>query len=367
MRTAIVETLQGVAAAAWNGLSDGANPFVLHEFLAALERTGCVGGDSGWEPHHVLLYAGVGDAELRGAVPLYVKRHSHGEYVFDWTWASAHERMGQAYYPKLVAAVPFTPVTGPRLLVAPGAERDAVAARLIAAVQALALKLEASSVHWLFSDARDTAALEAHGLLRRTGCQFHWSNPGYRAFDDFLATLTAPKRKKIKQERRYVRDAGVTMEVVSGRDARAVHWDTLYRFYRSTIRAHGGTAYLNAEFFEALGVALAAQIVLVFARRAREYVGAALNLRGPTRCMDATGAGTRVSTDCILRPAITRRSSIASPSGWHGSRPAPRASTNSRAALRPRRRTPRTGCGIGSSAAPSRIFWYASAAGSKAT
>jgi len=281
MRLIVVERLERVPPQDWNRLTDGSNPFVRHEFLTALERGNCVGGATGWEPQHLLLYRdAAGGPELVGAVPLYRKRHSYGEYVFDWAWADAYERSGHSYYPKLVAAVPFSPVTGPRLLTAATVDRRDVCARLIDGVHELALAQKLSSVHWLFTDAHDSALLEQHGLLRRSGCQFHWSNPGYRDFDDFLATFTAAKRKKIRQERRYVRAAGVATEIVPGREATAAQWDMVYRFYRGTIRAHGAIPYLTSDFFHILGATLASHVVLVFARAGREYMGAALNLRG---------------------------------------------------------------------------------------
>lgn len=281
MRITTAANIDLVPAAAWNRLCDDANPFVRHEFLAALERTGCVGALSGWEPQHVLLYADApNNSELLGAVPLYRKHHSYGEYVFDWAWADAYERAGHRYYPKLVAAVPFSPVTGPRLLTAAHSDRDGICAQLVEAARTLALTDKLSSVHWLFTNDAETAMLERHGLLRRTGCQFHWSNPGYRDFDDFLGTFTAAKRKKIKQERRYVREAGVTLETKSGRDASAAEWDVFYRFYRATVRSHGAIPYLTPEFFHMLGATFASNVVLVFARHGREYIGAALNLRG---------------------------------------------------------------------------------------
>jgi len=279
MRTTIVPNLNQVSPAAWNELRGTDNPFLRHEFLTALEQTGCVGPDTGWEPRHALLYADDGTT-LLGAVPLYLKHHSYGEYVFDWAWADAYHRNGMAYYPKLVAAVPFTPASGARLLLAPGVDADEAGTRLLAAARELADAEGCSSIHWLFPNATQTDWLEAQGWLRRVGYQFHWSNRGYNDFDDYLATFTAERRKKIRQERRYVREAGVHMRRMSGAEARAADWDRLYRYYRQTIARHGATPYLNRAFFRAVGETMPAQVVLVYAFRADECVGASLNLRG---------------------------------------------------------------------------------------
>lgn len=278
MRTTVVPALQNLPAAAWNKLCGTENPFLRHEFLAALEATGCVGNGTGWEPRHIVAHDDHGT--LLGAVPLYLKHHSYGEYVFDWAWADAYRRHGSAYYPKLVAAVPFTPVTGARLLLAPGVDPESTRATMETALRELADAADCSSIHWLFPNAAQTDWLETRGWMRRVGYQFHWSNRGYDTFDDFLATFTADRRKKIRQERRYVREAGVQVGVTPGADASHAEWDRLYEFYRQTIARHGATAYLTRAFFHALGRTMPAHVVLVFAYRGNECVGASLNLRG---------------------------------------------------------------------------------------
>jgi len=277
MEVHTLPSLASIDAREWNRIA-GDNPFLRHEFLYALERTGCVGPGTGWEPAYVVARRRA-DGALLGAVPLYVKEHSYGEYVFDWAWADAYRRHGRAYYPKLVAAVPFTPVAGPRLLVAPEADRRVVAERLIEGVRAAADAVRASSVHWLFHSPEEREILGASGHLARVGCQFHWSNPGYRDFSDFLASFTSHKRNNVKRERRQVREAGVRCEVVPGTAVTAALWSTLYRFYRATVRAHGGIAYLTRDFFFALGEIMASQVVLVVARRGERIAGAALCLR----------------------------------------------------------------------------------------
>jgi uncharacterized protein len=287
MHLSVIESLDDlpnppgvITAAAWNALVGEDNPFLRYEFLSALERTACVGAASGWQPRHLVAHAdGPLTGELLGAVPLYLKHHSYGEYVFDWAWANAYARSGLEYYPKLVAAVPFTPVTGPRLLCV-GADSDDIATRLIQGALTLAQETGASSLHWLFTNEKDTKRLEGHGLMQRTACQFHWSNPGYRDFDEFLSGFTSSKRKKIKRERRHVREAGIEMEVLTNEDITPAHMDRFHAFYRSTIEAHGAIPYLSRDFFHALGETMSENIVLILARHGKEPVAGALNLRG---------------------------------------------------------------------------------------
>lgn len=276
--TRFVDSLKAVPAAAWDALRADGNPFLRHAFLLALEESGCVDGRSGWYSRHLLLER---DGRLLAAAPVYVKEHSYGEYVFDWAWANAYQRAGLRYYPKLVVAVPFTPVTGPRLLIAPGADE---AALLAAAGQALigqAQALKASSVHWLFTPDRQTAALDGPQWLRRSGCQFHWENRAYGTFDDYLAALTAEKRKKVRRERRQVAEAGIRVEVVPGSAAGAAEWAAMYGFYRATVARHGAIPYLSEAFFERLGQTLADAVVLLLAVRGGRCVAGALNLQGP--------------------------------------------------------------------------------------
>lgn len=279
MHLSVVDSIERVASTDWDRLASQTNPFLRHAFLAALERSGSASAQTGWLPCHLLVHAdGPGRGPLVGAAPLYLKSHSYGEYVFDWAWAHAYERARLRYYPKLVAAVPFTPVSGPRLL--PEGAAPAMKRCLIEGALALAEQTRASSLHWLFTPQRDIALFAAHGHLHRTGCQFHWHNRGYQGFGEFLARLSSAKRKKLKQERRYVRDAGVEVEVLCGQAIRASHWDHFHRFYLSTVRQHGAIAYLNQEFFRLLGETMAESVVLVLARQNGDYIAGALNLRG---------------------------------------------------------------------------------------
>ena len=278
MRLSVAESIEQVRPEDWDRVAGGHDPFLSHAFLHALERSGCACDSSGWSARHLLLHAS--DGRLAAAVPLYLKSHSFGEFVFDWAWADAYRRAGLRYYPKLVATVPFTPVTGTRMLVAAGEDRDAIRRQLIGAARDLADRLGASSLHWLFTTADDTAALETHGMMRRTGYQFHWHNRGYRDFDDFLAGFSSQKRKKIRRERLQVREAGVETVLLTGDDLTPAHWERFYGFHLATLRKHGAAPYLTPEFFQALGETLREHVVMVVARRGQDDVAAALNLRG---------------------------------------------------------------------------------------
>jgi predicted N-acyltransferase len=267
----VVEDLATVPAREWNALA-GASPLLRHEFFSALHESGCASTRTGWAPRFLTLWDG---ERLCGALPLYLKSHSYGEYVFDWAWADAYERSGLAYYPKLLAAIPFSPVSGARLLAADRAARD----RLVRA--ALELAREVSSLHVLFPPESEAHELAAAGLMLRRGVQFHWSNPGYASFEEFLATLTHDKRKKIRQERRKVREAGVTMRRKTGPEITPADWEFFVRCYALTYRAHRSTPYLNLAFFTRLGDALPDNVLLVLAERGGRPIAAALDLYSP--------------------------------------------------------------------------------------
>jgi len=276
MQLRILDNLTDLPAADWNRLGGTDNPFLRHEFLAALERHGCLGERWGWLPHHLLLEQ---EGRLLGAAPLYLKNNSYGELVFDWAWAEAYARAGLEYYPKLVSAVPYTPATGRRLLVAPEADANMVERALAQAARELAQELGASSMHWLFPTGPEVVALEQEGYLPRLAAQFHWYNRGYRDFADYLDRFTAQRRKKVKRERSRVREQGVEIEVLDGHSAEERHWDAFHRFYESTFDKRGGYATLSREFFLDIAGALPEQMVLVLARHEGRYVAGALNLR----------------------------------------------------------------------------------------
>ena len=215
MATEICHQLSEIPAGQWNALGDGDNPFIRHEFLGALEQYHCLGEEHGWLPHHLLYRDESG--RLLGAVPLYLKDNSYGEFVFDWGWADAYHRNGLNYYPKLVSSIPYTPAQGPRLLLHPDlngeAEQEAVASALIDASLNLAQEMDLSSLHYLFTLVDDTRRLQEKGLILRMGVQYHWHNQGYRDFDHYLERFASKKRKNVRQERRKVQDAGVEIEI----------------------------------------------------------------------------------------------------------------------------------------------------------
>ena len=265
----IVASLSVVDAAAWNALA-GPQPFVQHAFLQGLEQTGCVGGATGWTPQHILMKRA---GRLVGALPLYLREDSYGEFVFDFSWADAYARYGGRYYPKLLTAIPFTPVTGRRLL----AHDDADRLLLIDAAIQVAQQLQVSSWHCLFPTEEEAALLAHKGLLQRFGAQFHWRNAGYATFDEFLAEMSHDKRKKIKQERRKVRDAGVSFQHRVGAEIEADDWHFFHACYQHTYRTHHSPPYMNLEFFLGLGQALRDHVMLVMAYQDGQRMAVALN------------------------------------------------------------------------------------------
>lgn len=264
--------LEQIPAPTWDALPGGhAQPFLAHAFLTALHQTGCAIPRTGWKPRYLTAWSG---DTLVGALPLYAKTHSYGEYVFDWGWAEAYRRHGRRYYPKLVGAIPFTPVTGPRLL----AQDPGVRRALLAHAMRLVRGGDYSSLHVLFltgDELRDTASLAP---TLRTGVQFHWINEGYRDFADFLAAFSHDKRKKVKQERRRLAEGGVSFERRRGRDTTAEDWAFFYRCYATTYRAHHSTPYLSAAFFERIGAVMPDNIVLVLGWRQGRRLCAALDI-----------------------------------------------------------------------------------------
>lgn len=266
----ILSGMHEVTPAAWNRLA-GNQPFLSHAFLHALEASGCVSDETGWLPQHLTLWEG---ERLVAALPLYAKNHSYGEYVFDWAWADAYQRNGLAYYPKLLSAIPFTPVTGPRLL----AESDAQRTLLVHAAIEHAQAVGASSFHCLFPSTVDSAVLQDAGLMIRHGVQFHWLNHGFAGFDDYLAAMSHDKRKKIKQERRRVSEAGISFRQLTGNAIRAEDWAFFTGCYDSTYRQHRSTPYLNLDFFQRVGHALPDNVLMIVASQGGHDIAAALNL-----------------------------------------------------------------------------------------
>ncbi|HEY5309065.1 MAG TPA: GNAT family N-acetyltransferase, partial [Casimicrobiaceae bacterium] len=262
--------LGDIAATAWNALA-GSQPFLSHAFLTALHETGCASPETGWSPRYVTAWR---DGRLVGALPRYAKAHSYGEYVFDWGWADAYRRHGRRYYPKWLVAIPFTPVPGPRVLSPEPATRRALVQHALARVR----DGRYSSLHILFPTAMEAAEGAALGMIPRAGLQFHWTNPGYRDFADFLASFAHAKRKKVNQERRRVAEAGVTFERMRGSAIRPEDWDFFYRRYEQTYREHQSTPYLTLDFFTRLGATLPEHTLLVIGSRDGRRICAALGL-----------------------------------------------------------------------------------------
>lgn len=274
----VLEKIDSVAPAEWDACAGTDNPFVSHTFLRALEDSGSVGKESGWLPQHLVIEDEAGG--LLGAVPMYLKSHSQGEYVFDWGWADAYERAGGRYYPKLQAAIPFSPVAGPRLLVRPGDKADTIRSALTAGLIEVAKQYGVSSLHVTFAEEPDADWLESAGFLIRHGHQFHWRNEGYGNFDDFLNNLSSRKRKNIRKERRKVEDAGIRVQTLNGDDIEGRHWDEFHQFYVNTYDRKWGYPYLTRDFFALLGEEMADKVALVRADIDDLAIAGALNLVG---------------------------------------------------------------------------------------
>jgi predicted N-acyltransferase len=272
----VADSLAGVDAGDWNRLA-GDDPFLQHAFLHGLHESGCACAETGWAPQYLLLRDDAG--QLAGAMPLYLKSHSYGEYVFDWAWAEAYQRHGLDYYPKLLGAVPFTPVTGARLLAASAEQRSLLATGALQMARDSGL----SSLHVLYPREADLVLLQQHGLMLRQGRQFHWRNAGYADFDAFLAALSHDKRKKIRQERRKVREAGIAFDWLEGAAISDTDWQFFNRCYRQTYREHQASPYLNLDFFRHLGATMPQHLVLVQARLGSRPVAASLLVRGGGR------------------------------------------------------------------------------------
>lgn len=257
----------------WNALGAGRNPFARYEFLAALERARCVGPGTGWEPHYLALRDARG---LAAGAAAFVKTHSFGEFVFDFAWARAYERYGRSYYPKLTLAAPFTPATGPRLLVRGDLDHEALAARLLERLEEYAASHGHSGVHALFLDESARAACLRRGWLLRRDCQFHWTNRGYASFDDYLATFTAEKRKKARRERRRVAEAGVRFETRFGGELDEPLLERIYTLHRDTFLRHGHEPYLTRAFFSEAARTLPESLMVKLAVRGRAVVAVAI-------------------------------------------------------------------------------------------
>lgn len=275
-----LSTIADVEARCWNALAKDAGPFLRHEFLLALESSGSVGSKTGWQPQHLLVENGEGI--LLAAMPLYLKSHSYGEYVFDWSWADAYRAHGLNYYPKLLTAIPFTPSTGPRLLFAEGLDGKQLTAMIVQAVSEQALKRQISSWHVLFPPAELSEQLQQAGMLQRRATQFQWFNRGYQSFEDFLGQLNSRKRKNLKKERKAVAEQGISFRHYAGSDITEQEWDQFYLFYQSTYHVRGQQAYLSREFFSQVGRDMQESLLLVTASKNDRCIAGALSFRDDT-------------------------------------------------------------------------------------
>ena len=272
MKATVHDSIAEIDSDAWNALVGPDYPFLRHEFLELAETTGSVSPNAGWTPRHLAVYEG---SNLRAAMPLYEKSHSWGEFVFDWAWAQAYQRAGLEYYPKLVAAAPYTPAPSTRLLRAQSGD-DEAAAVLIESATSLAAETGCSSVHILFPTPAEVPDLERHGLLVRKDCQFHWHNRGYRDFDEFLASFTSAKRKKARRDRRRVTEAGIRFRRLRGHDMSSEDWSVVYGLIARTFMLRGSLPYFNQAFFEGIGRRLQRNVLVILAEKEGRPIAAAI-------------------------------------------------------------------------------------------
>ena len=271
----IAQSIKEIPAEEWDACAGGDNPFLSHAFLSSLEDSECVHRRTGWGPVHLILED---DANrLQACVPLYMKSHSRGEYIFDYGWADAYERAGGRYYPKLLSAIPFVPATGPRLLIRPGPDAPAVQGQVIAALQAVSQQLDIATVSVNFCLEDEWEAMAEAGFLQRTDQQFYWYNRDYGSFEDFLDDLSSRKRKTIRRERRGALESDIEIEVLQGSDLKEDHWDAFYGFYMDTGSRKWGTPYLNRTFFSLINERMPESIVLIMCKRFGRYIAGALN------------------------------------------------------------------------------------------
>ena len=274
LRLEIIEKLSEVPSADWNALlSPDASPFLKHEFLSALEETTCVGANTGWQIAHLALYR---SKKLIGAMPLYLKQHSYGEFVFDWSWAQAYEQQGMQYFPKALCAIPFTPVQGSRILFAPLENKIQVQEQLIAGLKTLLVQNKLSSAHILFPLGEQTKAMVDQGFMLRDSVQFHWHNHHFVNFEQFLSTLTMKRRKNIRQEREKVSREGISFRHIPGQSAVDEDWEFFYRCYANTYIEHHSSPYLNQDFFKLLCSRMPENLHLIIAQRGHSPIAASL-------------------------------------------------------------------------------------------
>ena len=275
-----ISSLNKVNHEAWNDLLEDDNPFLRYEFLSALEQNDCLGEKYGWFPHHLIVLS---DADtLIAATPLYIKTNSYGEFVFDWSWASAYEQAGLNYYPKLISSIPYTPATGKRLLLSAKLsqqQQDDLAAEMIQATLCESEKLNMSGTHWLFNQEEECQYFKQQKLMFRMGCQYHWHNHDYQSFDQFLESFVSRKRKKVKQERKYVAQQDIDIKRIHGNELNEEQWQQIHAFYESTFFRKSGIPTLSLEFFKEVGSTIGEQIMLVLCYRDNQLIACAINFR----------------------------------------------------------------------------------------
>ncbi len=274
----LIPSLDEIDAKQWDALTDG-TPLLSHAFLSALEHSESVGRGTGWNPYPLVVKQ---NGQLIGAMPLYLKSHSYGEYVFDWAWADVYERSGLNYYPKLLSAIPFSPITSARLLVSEDTSDSKIKSLMVEALEGAMQQHKLSSAHVLFPDDACAAQLEAAGWLKRTGVQFRWHNQNYSDFEAFLATLSHDKRKKIHQERKKTQQAGVTVRWIKGAEITASEWSFFYQCYSNTYREHHSTPYLTQAFFAEIGQTMPQNILLIVAEMNGKLIASTLNIYNET-------------------------------------------------------------------------------------
>ena len=271
-----INSMTEIKAACWNNLVQNNDPFLRHEFLLALEQSGSVSSKTGWAPHHLLVFE---KQDLIAAMPLYLKNHSQGEYVFDQQWADAYYQSGMEYYPKWVNAIPFTPCQGQRILIHHGVDNKEIIALCIGTIKKISEQNNISTLHCLFPDVTQIEYLQQNMLIRE-GIQFQWVNKNYRDYNDYLQLFTSRQRKKINKERRKVNEQGIKLHRYTGSVISEQQWQVFFQFYQMTYLKRGQSAYLNIAFFKQLAETMPEQILMVFAIKGQEYVGAALSFIG---------------------------------------------------------------------------------------
>ncbi|QWD78693.1 GNAT family N-acetyltransferase [Polynucleobacter sp. MWH-Svant-W18] len=270
----ILDQLSSLSASEWNALTgQDTGPFTKYEFLSTLEETGCVGGNTGWQTAHLVLRH---HGRLVAAMPLYLKQHSYGEFVFDWSWAQAYEQYGMQYFPKALCAIPFTPVPGTRILTAAGEDNEVLHQKIIEGLKALVIHNELSSAHVLFATEAELQALQQQGFMLRDSVQFHWHNQEFKNFEEFLAALTMKRRKNIRRERELVAKEGISFRHIPGRSSTDQDWEFFYSCYENTYLDHQSSPYLNEAFFKLWAERMPENLHLILAQREGRPIAASL-------------------------------------------------------------------------------------------